>query len=62
MFEKLDFFLVWLFLMLKRYDWLANHYVAIDGQARTQEEIIALLKERTRRIPVAATAGAAAAA
>ena len=50
-FQKLDFFIVWLFLMLKRYDWLAKNYVEIDGKGRSQEEIIALLKERTQRIP-----------
>lgn len=50
-FKKLDFFLVWLFLMLKRYDWLADNYVQIGGRERSREEIIALLKERTQRIP-----------
>jgi fatty acid desaturase len=50
-FEKLDFFLVWLFLMLKRYDWLADKYVQIGSRQRSREEIIALLKERTKRIP-----------
>lgn len=50
-FEKLDFFLVWVNLMLKRYDTLAEHFVQLDGRERTKEEIIALLKERTKRIP-----------
>ena len=60
-FRKLDFFMVWVFLMLKRYDKLADHYVPIDDRQRGKEEIIALLKERTRRIPEPemATAGAA---
>jgi hypothetical protein len=49
-FEKLDFFLVWLLLMFKRYDRLAEHYVAIDDRGRSKKEIVALLKERTRRI------------
>lgn len=50
-FRKLDFFMVWVYLMLKRYDKLAEHYVSLDDRVRTEEEIIALLKERTRRIP-----------
>jgi hypothetical protein len=50
-FEKIDFFVVWAFLMLKRYDWLANHYVDLGGTQRTREELIAYLRERTKRIP-----------
>lgn len=50
-FRKLDFFLVWVLLMLKQYGRLADHYVAIDDRRRSRDEIIALLKERTRRIP-----------
>ena len=51
---------IWVFLMLKRYDWLADHYVAIDDRQRSKEEIIELLKERTRRIeqPELVAAGA----
>ena len=37
--------------MLKRYDWLANHYVQLDpNNIKSKEEIIALLKQRTRPI------------
>ena len=50
-FAKIDFFIVWLFLMLKRYDWLARCYVSLDGNARPRQEIIALLRARTQRIP-----------
>jgi hypothetical protein len=60
-FEGLDFFLVWVNLMLKRYGKLADHYVAIDDRDRSRDEIIALLKERTRRIPQAKPAEAFAA-
>lgn len=50
-FQKIDFTTVWLFLMLKRYDWLAKHYVQLDpNNIKTKEEIIALLKQRTRPI------------
>jgi hypothetical protein len=47
-FEGIDFFVVWIFLMLKRYDWLARCYVSLDGEERPQEEIIELLRSRTR--------------
>ncbi|MBL8916541.1 MAG: fatty acid desaturase [Archangium sp.] len=49
-FEGIDFFMVSLFLFLKRYDWLAKRFVRMPGDTRTEEQIIAFLKERTRRI------------
>jgi hypothetical protein len=49
-FHTIDFFVVWFFLMLKRYDWLAKYYVELDGQGRSQAEIMALLRSRTTRI------------
>ena len=48
-FEGIDFFMVWFFLMLKRYDILAKHYVQLGDRKRSKEEIIDLLKSRTRR-------------
>ncbi len=51
-FEGIDFFQVWLFLMCKRYDTLAERYVALDGVNRTREEVVLLLRSRTRAIPV----------
>jgi hypothetical protein len=50
-FEKIDFFMVWAFLMLKRYDLLARHYVHLGGKKRTDEELIEFFKARTRRFP-----------
>ncbi len=48
-FTGIDFFIVWLFLMLGRYDWLANRMVPLsEGDTRTQEEKIAFLKSRTQ--------------
>lgn len=61
-FRKLDYFLVWVNLMLKRYDTLAEHYVPLDDRERSKEEIIALLKERTKRIPAPGEVAAGAAA
>lgn len=52
-FEGLDNFTVWLFLMLKRYDVLAKHFVELREKPRSHDEVVALLKERTRPIPAA---------
>jgi hypothetical protein len=52
-FEGIDFFMVVLYLMLGRYDWLARHFVDLGEAPRSQDEIVALLKERTRAIPAA---------
>ena len=49
-YEGLDFHMVWLFLMLKRYDKLAAHFVDIDNRYQSDDEIIQLLKERTKKI------------
>jgi Fatty acid desaturase len=53
-FAGLDFFAVWLLLMLKRYDVLAKRFVDLeepgaDGKRRSLEEIEALLRTRTRK-------------
>lgn len=48
-FRKIDYFAIWIFLMLKRYDWLAHFFVDLDTQnPRSQSEIISLLKQRTQ--------------
>ena len=49
-FEGLDFFMIWFLLMLKDYKILARKVVRLDGSLKSEEEIIALLKSRTRRI------------
>ncbi|MFI5141978.1 MAG: fatty acid desaturase, partial [Bacteroidia bacterium] len=49
-FKKLDFFGVWFFLMTKRYDILAKNLVTINHHIPTQEQAIALLKQRTKKI------------
>jgi hypothetical protein len=54
-FDKIDFFIVWLLLMLKRYDVLARRVVSLDGKTRSSAEIEALLRERTQRIPELST-------
>lgn len=49
-FEGIDFFMVSLFLFLKRYDWLARRFVRLPGDTRSEAEIVEFLKGRTRRI------------
>jgi hypothetical protein len=50
-FDGLDFMLVFFNLMFKNYDKLADHIVNIDGAFADREDIIATLKERTRKFP-----------
>jgi hypothetical protein len=61
-FEGIDFFVVWFFLMLRRYDWLARHVVQLGETRLSEAEIIALLQRRTRwtRVPSRARAGTSA--
>jgi fatty acid desaturase len=56
-FADIDFFGVWVCLMLKRYNWLSRKFVHL-GRDRTEEETIALLRSRTRwvRDPAAKSA------
>jgi fatty acid desaturase len=49
-FENLDFLRIFLLLMAKNYDKLADHVVNINGTFESKEEIIALMKERTAKI------------
>lgn len=52
-FERIDYFQIWLYLMLKKYDWLAKNYVNIGETFQTDTEVIALMKERTRKFQMA---------
>lgn len=49
-FEGMDFQMVWFWLMLKRYDVLADKFVNINNVYQSKDEVIAFLKERTRRV------------
>jgi fatty acid desaturase len=57
-FEQIDFFIIWFFLMCKRYDWLAYYYVNLGNKYKNDEEVIAMLKSRTRRFVPESEAGA----
>ncbi len=48
-FEGLDYARIFIFLMRKRYDLLAKNFVNINNAFTSDEEIIALLKERTKK-------------
>lgn len=52
-FHGVDFFMVWAFLMLKRYDWLARRMVSLDGVEMTEADKIALMHQRLQRMPAA---------
>jgi len=51
-FEKLDFLLVWIYLMRKNYKKLSEHLVNINGMFQTEEEAIDILKSRTAKINI----------
>ncbi|HSY24130.1 MAG TPA: fatty acid desaturase, partial [Polyangiaceae bacterium] len=46
-FEGVDFFGVWMLLMVRRYDLLAKRFVALGASRPADSEIIALLRSRT---------------
>jgi hypothetical protein len=50
-FQGVDYFAIWLSLMFKRYDWLADHFVPLKDQNMSRDEIAKLLRARTKRIP-----------
>jgi fatty acid desaturase len=51
-FEEIDYFVIWIFLMLKRYDKLAKYFVDLNEVKRSPEEIMILLRSRTQPIPL----------
>lgn len=54
-FEGIDYFTIWAWLMRKRYDKLADHFVDLADRPRSREEVIELLKSRTRPVAPAAS-------
>lgn len=51
-FDSIHFLHVWLYLMGKRYDLLAKHFVNIGNRFSSDEEIIAFLKQRTQKVDI----------
>ncbi|WP_341836440.1 fatty acid desaturase [Chitinophaga pollutisoli] len=51
-FDGIHFLHVWLWLVTRRYDKLARHFVNIGDRFASDEEVIAFLKQRTKKITV----------
>ncbi len=51
-FYHIHFLHVFIYLMRHRYDLLAKYFVNIGGRFKTDEEVMAFLKERTKKIDV----------
>jgi fatty acid desaturase len=50
-FEGIHFLQVFSYLMRRRYDLLARHFVELKDPLRTEAEVVALLRSRTQRLP-----------
>lgn len=50
-FDGIHFLHVFIYLMGKRYDLLAKHFVNLGDRFKSDEEVIEFLKARTRRVP-----------
>lgn len=50
-FDGLDFLGVYMALIRKKYDFLADHLVNVDGMFKDKEEAIAVMKRRVQRFP-----------
>ncbi len=50
-FQGTDYPMIWALLMFKRYDALARRFVDLRESPRSHEEIVALLRHRTQRLP-----------
>ena len=49
-FEGIDYFAIWALLMVKAHGTLASYVVNIGNTYNSKEEIIAVLKERVKKI------------
>ncbi|WBO83265.1 fatty acid desaturase family protein [Hymenobacter yonginensis] len=49
-FDGIHFLHIFAYLMTRRYDLLARNFVNLEGQFRSEAEVVALLRHRTRRI------------
>ncbi len=58
-FDGIHFLHVFFWLMAKRYDLLAKHYVDLNGRYRSDAEVAEMLRGRTRPIPFASQLAAA---
>ena len=51
-FDGIHYLHIFIYLMTKRYDKLADNLVNIDNAFSSRDEAIAIMKERTRRIDI----------
>jgi len=51
-FDGIHYLHIFIFLLTKRYDKLADNLVNINNMFASREEAISIMKDRTRRIPV----------
>lgn len=58
-FDGIHFLHVFVWLMRKRYDLLARHFVNLGNRFSTDEEVIAFLKSRTEKVPFESVSAAA---
>jgi hypothetical protein len=56
-FEGIHFLHIWWYLMTNNYATLANKVVNLHGMFKSKVELIALMRERTRKIPIGVDAG-----
>ena len=49
-FRKLDYFMIWAFLMTGRFERLAHYFVDLEPVKRDKKEIIELLKSRLKPV------------
>lgn len=49
-FDGIDYFQIWALLMTRRYHKLADHFVDLRDEPRSREEIVELLRSRTRPV------------
>lgn len=61
-FRGVDYFVLWLWLMLKRYDWMAERLVVWPGQDDSKEAKIRFIRSRLKPVPARAQSSAPAAA
>lgn len=51
-FKEIDFFVVWFLLVTKNHKYLASKYVDLGERFKSQDEIVAFIKQRIAAIPV----------
>ena len=53
-FEGIDYFQIWVMLMLKRHDWIADRFVDLQDEKRSKQEIVAFMRQRLKPVTISA--------